>query len=308
MVLSGIDAADIDDDELVRAMVGDEARREIGAAAAAVVAAEADPEGVEPASPVAPDASPYLVISSVTARSGDEGSGLRNVSLTVSAGEILGVAGVAGNGQRELADVVAGALAPSSGSVAVGGVELPLGDPGAFRRAGVVDVPSDPVQEIVVPGLTVAEHAALWASTGAARRKYDRKSAGRRLAASEAATRLSMVDPARRLDQLSGGNVQRVVLALALQEHAQVLVVSYPTRGLDVVNTARTRDLLKEARDSGTAVLLVSEDLEELIQLSDRIAVLAHGRVAGVIASAAADRRTIGHLMTSGTADVEGAA
>jgi simple sugar transport system ATP-binding protein len=124
-----------------------------------------------------------------------------------------------------------------------------------------------------------------------------------------------MVDPGRRLDQLSGGNVQRVVLAMALQAPSRVLVVSYPTRGLDVVNTSRTRDLLREARDAGTAVLLISEDLDELIQLSDRIAVLAHGQVAGVLPRGEADRRTLGHLMTSGAPEahravgsIEGAA
>jgi simple sugar transport system ATP-binding protein len=312
MVLSGVAAAEIDDDALVGAMVGDEARREIGESATSDVVAE--PEAVKPLDVEhevarSAGAEPRMVLRGVAARSGDEGSGLRDVDLEVFAGEILGVAGVAGNGQRELADVAAGALVPLTGTVTVDGTELPLGDPGAFRRAGVVDVPSDPVQDVVVPGLTVAEHAALWASTGAVRRRYDRRVSGRRLAASEAATRLSMVDVGRRLDQLSGGNIQRVVLALALQEPSRVLVVSYPTRGLDVVNTARTRELLREAREAGAAVLLVSEDLDELIQLSDRIAVLAHGRVAGVVGGATADRRTIGHLMTSGAAsEMEGVA
>jgi simple sugar transport system ATP-binding protein len=314
MVLSGAAASEVDDEALVVAMVGEEAQREIGAAAVELVAAD-EPAASSQSVAEVPAGAARLVLRGVSARAGDEGSGLRGVDLAVSPGEILGVAGVAGNGQRELADVAVGALVPTTGDIAVDGVELRLGDPATFRRAGVVDVPSDPVQDVVVPGLTVAEHAALWASTGAARRRYERRSAGRRLATSDAATRLSMVDPGRRLDQLSGGNVQRVVLAMALQAPSRVLVVSYPTRGLDVVNTSRTRDLLREARDAGTAVLLISEDLDELIQLSDRIAVLAHGQVAGVLPRGEADRRTLGHLMTSGAPEahravgsIEGAA
>jgi simple sugar transport system ATP-binding protein len=295
-VLSGVPAADITDDELVRAMVGDEASAELAETVT-------DAGAVHPPAPGSPSSShtAVLVLDGVVARAGDEGSGLRGVDLTVCAGEIVGVAGVAGNGQRELAEVAAGVLAVTAGTVSVDGAQMTTGDPRAFRRAGVIDAPSDPIRDVVVPGLTVSEHAALWESTGRpSRLRFDRRGAGKRLAASAGAQSLRMVDPARQLGQLSGGNIQRVVLALAFQSPARVLVVSYPTRGLDVVNTARTRDLLRAAADAGSAVLLVSEDLDEVLELADRIAVLAHGRVAGVLPRSQADRAGLGHLMTSG--------
>ena len=101
----------------------------------------------------------------------------------------------------------------------------------------------------------------------------------------EAASRIGLpiAPPERRLDQLSGGDIQRVVLTLAFDEESSLLVVSYPTRGLDVRMTERTRGLLLEARAEGTAVVLVSEDLDELLALADRIVVLTHGRCAGIV-------------------------
>lgn len=102
----------------------------------------------------------------------------------------------------------------------------------------------------------------------------------------------------RRLGLLSGGNIQRVLLALAFGEHARLIVVSYPTRGLDVLTTERTRALLLEARAAGSAVLLISEDLDELLALSDRIAVLAHGACTGIVDAGTADRQSLGRLMT----------
>jgi ABC-type uncharacterized transport system ATPase subunit len=191
-------------------------------------------------------------------------------------------------------------VAAAQWEIRVQGALLRGGDPRAFRQAGVVSVPSDPIREFAVPGLTVAEHAALWASTGSRHRlRFDRRKSGSRLSTSTGAARLRMADSRRRLDQLSGGNIQRVVLALAFQEQCSVLSVSYPTRGLDVVNTARTRELLLEARADGAAVLLISEDLDELLALADQIAVFGHGRIAGVLPRKTATREAVGHLMTA---------
>ncbi len=124
------------------------------------------------------------------------------------------------------------------------------------------------------------------------------KGASTRLATKGDRLRLPLAPSGRRLDQLSGGNIQRVLLTLALGDDARVLVVSYPTRGLDVRTTEMTRSLLLSARQAGSAVVLISEDLDELMALSDRIIVLAHGRVSGEVAGEAADRRGLGQLMT----------
>jgi ABC-type uncharacterized transport system ATPase subunit len=281
VVLSDVPADDISDSDLVTAMVGE-----------TVVP-------VRNSGSVDESTTAVLQVRGVRLASLGGGPGLVSVDLEVRAGEIVGIAGVAGNGQRELTDVLTGGAKPDGGEIVVDGVTMTGRDPASFHAAGVVSVVADPVREFVVPGLTVAEHAALWASSRAGgRMSFDVKTAGRKLAADGARIGLRPADPSRQVDRLSGGNIQRVLLTLALGDDSRVLVVSYPTRGLDVLTTETTRSLLLMARDAGTAVVLVSEDLDELLALSDRIAVLAHGRIAGTVAGSAANRRDLGELMT----------
>ena len=285
VVLANVPTAGLTDDELVRAMVG---------------------ESVEPVrnTAEAEDRPVALELKAVSLTGTGGGPGLRLVDLQVHEGEILGVAGVAGNGQRELADATVGARAPDQGQVLVGGVAMTAKGPRDFRLAGVVTVAADPLREFVVPGLSVAEHAALWQAAGRdkGRLRFDVRGSAQELSSDAARCGLDIAAPSRRLALLSGGNIQRVLLSLALGQAAKVVVVSYPTRGLDVRMTQATRALLLAARNQGSAVLLISEDLDELLALSDRIAVLAHGRCAGVVDKAAADRRSLGHLMTAGAA------
>ncbi len=247
------------------------------------------------------DVSPTLELRNVSFAGVISGSGLRGVDLNVYPGEILGIAGVAGNGQRELADVMVGVANPDRGEVVLEGVTMDA-DPKAFRAGGVVSVAADPLREFVVPGLSVGEHAALWEATGhQGRLRFDTKKASRKLRDDSDRVGLVTAAPTRQLSLLSGGNIQRVVLALALGGVSKVVVVSYPTRGLDVLTTETTRMLLLEARDRGCAVVLISEDLDEILALSDRVAVLAHGRVSGVVLAREADRQSLGHLMTTET-------
>ncbi len=243
--------------------------------------------------------SPVLELRGVSLAGVATGSGLRDANLKIYAGEILGVAGVAGNGQRELADLMVGVAAPDSGDVTLNDVVMNA-DPRAFRESGVVSVAADPLREFVVPGLSVAEHAALWDATGTkGRLHFDSRKSAKKLRANSQRTGLKIADPGRQLSLLSGGNIQRVLLTLALDENAKVIVVSYPTRGLDVLTTETTRALLLEARERGCSVVLISEDLDEILALSDRIAVLAHGHVTGVVSASTADRQSLGHLMTA---------
>jgi simple sugar transport system ATP-binding protein len=283
VVLADRPAAELTDEELIRAMVGVDVE----------VVGNTSRDGTEKPA--------VLEVRGVSLQGISEGSGLRGVDLTVGAGEILGIAGVAGNGQRELADVASGSARPDTGQVIVDGRELPLNDPGAFRRAGVCAVAADPLREFVVPGLTIAEHTALWQAAGSGKIRFDRQQAPARIRSLAARAGLAVAAPDRRLDQLSGGNMQRVVLTLAFGEDSRALVVSFPTRGLDVLTAETTRGLLLAARQEGRAVLLVSEDLDELMALSDRIAVLAHGRVVGIVDAATTDRQTLGTMMTGGT-------
>jgi simple sugar transport system ATP-binding protein len=283
VVFADLPAADADDLALVRAMVGE-----------AVVPVENSHAGVGVDDAVLEARGLRLI--------GASGAGLRDLGLEVGRGEILGIAGVAGNGQRELVDVLTGSAVPDAGDVYVNGERL-RPDPRSFRAAGVLSVAADPLREFVVPGLTVGEHAALWDAASAGKRlRFDIRVAGRRLLHAAGHVGLAIAHPDRRLDRLSGGNIQRVLLALAFGEPATALVASYPTRGLDVRTAERTRALLLAARDAGTAIVLVSEDIDELLALSDRIAVLVHGHVHAVVGAADADRQSVGRLMTGAKA------
>jgi simple sugar transport system ATP-binding protein len=285
VVLSDVAADQVGHDELVVAMVGE--------SVTPVHNSHTTPEDLP---------EPSLLAEGLSLTGQGEGSGLRSVDFTVYPGEVLGFAGVAGNGQRELTDLLTGAARPDTGSLTINGVRMSNANPRTFREAGVVAVAADPLREFVVPGLTLAEHAALWEAAGSRKKyKFDIKGSRKRLAESGERLKLPLAPPDRKLSELSGGNIQRVLLTLALGEPAKVLVVSYPTRGLDVRTTEMTRSLLLTARSAGTAVVLISEDLDELMALSDRIAVLAHGSIAGELSGTSADRSTIGHLMTGGT-------
>jgi simple sugar transport system ATP-binding protein len=284
-IVTDTPAGDLSDEDLVTAMVG-----------VSVTPVHNEDAGADEGS-----TPPVLVAHDLRLKPVGDGSGLQGVDLSLAPGEILGVAGVAGNGQQELTDLLTGTAEGGSGEVSVDGVKLRLSDPKSFHAAGVVPVVADPVQQFVVPGLTVGEHAALWRSSASSKRlKFEFKAARRQLAEASDRVELRVAAADRRLSDLSGGNIQRVLLALALGEPSKVLVVSYPTRGLDVRTTEVTRALLLAAREAGTAVLLVSEDLDELLALSDRIAVLAKGRLAGIVPRAGATRQQLGQLMTGG--------
>lgn len=281
VVLHDTPASDLNDEELVEAMVGGTVIPVIN------VSVRSDDSAVA-----------MLKVQDLVIAGAGEGAGLQGITFDVAPGEILGVAGVAGNGQRELADVLTGAAIPQRGEVTVDGENMSLGVPAAFRSAGVLAVAADPLREFVVPGLSVAEHAALWAASGSEHSmRFDRKAAASRINADAQRIGLKIAGPERRLDQLSGGNIQRVLLTLAFGESSKILIVSYPTRGLDVRTTETTRSLLLAARQNGAGVILISEDLEEILSLSDRIMVLAHGRIAGIVDAASAERQTLGRLM-----------
>jgi len=293
-VLIDADPTTLSDSELVQAMVG--------RAVASLPAARARvPEPAETA----------LELRAVTVQHHREPPVLADVNLTVAAGELVGVAGVAGNGQRELYEVALGLLTPTSGEVRIAGEAV--GGSAAARlaiAAGATGVPEDPITDAVVPGLSVSEHVAL-TDLSSFRRGIgiDWKGVRRALAGLDEQTGLEVADARRVVATLSGGNIQRVMLVRALGGPAKLIVAAYPCRGLDVASTRRTQELLLEQRASGCGVLLISEDLDELLELSDRLAVLHAGRLAGIVDPAGADRYDIGRLMLEGHAPAsEGAA
>jgi simple sugar transport system ATP-binding protein len=229
---------------------------------------------------------------------------LHAVDLQLHAGEILGIAGVAGNGQRELAEVITGMRPRLSGSVTVAGIPLRGADPRHAIELGVAHVPEDRLGTGVAPSLTIADNLILKdyrrpPITTAGLIRYDRV----RVRAADLIERFDIkaASPQTPTRLLSGGNVQKVLLARELSGSPRVLVAASPTRGLDVAATESVRSLLLQAAARGVGVLLISEDLDEILTLADRIAVLYEGRVMGVVDRAQADVEELG-LMMAGSA------
>jgi ABC-type uncharacterized transport system ATPase subunit len=222
---------------------------------------------------------------------------LRCVSLDVAAGEILGVAGVSGNGQTELSQVLSGTLKPTAGRVSVDDQDLTFADPAQVSVAGVGRIPEDRHQG-VVGDLSVAENLALeyldsFVAAGVLDHRRIRKHAEQLIAEYQI-----KASPTDRIRTLSGGNMQKVILARALARDPQVVIASQPTRGLDVGATEYVRGKLLEQRDRGAAVLLLSEDLDEILALSDRIAVIYEGRIVGLLSAEEAEEERLGLLMS----------
>jgi simple sugar transport system ATP-binding protein len=232
---------------------------------------------------------------------------LRGVSFEVTAGEVLGVAGVSGNGQTELVDVLAGMRRPDAGSVTVGEIELAGASPSQVVAAGVGRIPEDRHASLV-PELSVAHNLVLERIDDfLVRGRLDERRIRRH--AEELIDRFAIrARPEDRVAILSGGNVQKVLLARVLSRDPRVVVVSQPTRGLDIGATEYVRSELLARRTAGAAVLLVSEDLDELLALADRLIVLYEGRIVGEMRTAEADPDRLGLLMAGRIGDHEGEA
>jgi general nucleoside transport system ATP-binding protein len=253
--------------------------------------------GVErPSDATAPSAEPILRITGLHATGANGLSALTDVSLTVGSGEILGVAGVSGNGQTELVEVLSGMRRPTGGSIAVDAVELAGADAAQMMQARVGRIPEDRHASLI-GDLSVAYNLVL-------ERLDDFRHRGR---IDEGAVRDHADELIKRFDirarpddpvaTLSGGNIQKVLLARVLSRDPRLIVVSQPTRGLDVGATEYVRSQLLARRAEGAAILLVSEDLDELLALSDRLVVLYEGRIVGEMVVADASLEHLGMLM-----------
>jgi simple sugar transport system ATP-binding protein len=245
---------------------------------------------------------PGMQLENVTAVGADGRSALRDVSIDVPAGQIVGIAAVAGNGQSGLADVLIGIGKLKAGKVSLGGTDMTHASPATRLEAGLSVVSEDPVLHGAVGPMSVGENFML------TRAKVDGKGRvlqPRRLAAAAKAlaARSPFPMPAitRTLETLSGGNVQRVVIVRELQAHCRFLLAYYPSRGLDVASARAVQQMIIDLRDQGTAILLVSEDFDELQALCDEVIVLHHGHVVGKFARGSVDPMRVGHLMTGGT-------
>lgn len=228
-----------------------------------------------------------------------------NVSFEVRAGEIVGIAGVSGNGQSELLETLAGITPPSEGLIRVNGTEIhpdaPL-DPHMLRKLGLAHVPEDRLRTGLVRNFQANESAILG--------YHDDPAYQRGVFLNHATIRADCDTQMARFDtrprdvnlktaNFSGGNQQKIVLARELKRGPSVLLVGQPTRGVDIGAIELIHQQLVQIRDQGSAVLLVSVELEEILSLADRILVMFEGRIVGEVQAAQADERTLGLMMAN---------
>lgn len=246
---------------------------------------------------------PSLEVREITVR-GDRGLvSVNELSATVHAREIVGVAGVAGNGQRELTEAIVGLRSVQSGRVTVGSDDMTGCSPRAMSEAGVGYLPEDRLGTALVSSGTVVENSILrnYRSPPILRRFGIHRSAARRFAQRLVDEgRVVVRDIDTPVAYMSGGNQQRLVARRECEAARQILVAENPTQGLDVRASQEVRGALLGLRDSGCGVLLVSEDLDEILAISDRILVIYDGVIVGEFSAETADRHQIGYLMGGG--------
>jgi ABC-type uncharacterized transport system ATPase subunit len=227
---------------------------------------------------------------------------VKGVSFALRAGEIVGIAGVAGNGQSELLEALAGIRAPSRGEIVLGGRDLVRAglDARARRRSGLAHVPEDRLRMGVVPSFSAQDNAILGYHDLPVYRRgplLDRAAILAGCARKMAAYDVRPPDPALRLASFSGGNQQKLVLAREIDSDPRVLLVGQPTRGVDIGAIEFIHRQLVALRDAGKALLLVSVELEEILGLADRILVMNSGEIVGEVDRAEATEEKLGLMM-----------
>ena len=273
---------------------------------------------LRPPAPRAPGA-PQIEARGLTVLDDRGLEAVRGVSLAVHAGEIVGIAGVAGNGQDELVECLAGLRPPAAGEVWIAGRRgwrgraparrAGAGGPRAAREhrgLGLAHVPSDRLRRGLVPGMTLAENLVLGLQRDPSLGRGPLLS--RSALTARALPLLSEYDvrppaPAARAGRLSGGNQQKLIAARELSRAVPAVLAAHPTRGVDLGALALIHRRLLAERDAGRAVLLMSSELSEILALSDRILVMFEGRVVHETRPAETDERTLGLTMTGRTAE-----
>ncbi|MBU1225637.1 MAG: ABC transporter ATP-binding protein [Actinobacteria bacterium] len=305
-VVDRVATADADAPSLAREMVGRDVTLRVGAAAIGTLAdtriideTEEHGHGGLP---------PVLQVTDARVKAGDGRVMLDGLSLDVYPGEVVGVAGVEGNGQTTLARTLASLIRLNSGKVLVEGAEVHSGKAGAMHRAGISVIPADRHHSGCIPEMSVAENLVLGSLE-----EYSRHGVldadAIRLRARDLIEEFDIHCPGcdTPLGELSGGNQQRVVLARSLSVRPKVLVAHQPTRGLDVGAIEYIGNRLRAAADEGIGVLLLSTDLGEIAALSDRILVAYRGRIIGEMTRADMDMERLGLLIGGSTAGEDAA-
>lgn len=255
-----------------------------------------------PRQPTSPAKEPaaLLALEDLSARDANSRRRLHAINLTVGAGEIVGIAGVEGNGQDLLAAVIAGLARPSSGRVLLTSRDITHASPRRRHDLGLAHIPEDRWMQALVPAMSLAENLLLrdYRSPAFARAGFLRRVAiDAHAAASLARFDVRGGGPATPAATLSGGNQQKVVLARELHGAPRVILAHNPVRGLDIAATRFVFDRLRAARDSGAAILLIHSDLDELLAVADRVVVMFAGEC---IVADAMDREHTSRLMLGG--------
>jgi general nucleoside transport system ATP-binding protein len=243
---------------------------------------------------------PVLELRTVDTRAQGSGISLQDINLKIYPGEIVGVAGVSGNGQKELCDVILGMETSVRGEKFLFGKNFTNQSVQAMRKNGVSFVPENPLLMASVPFMTVLENMALTNTARYARQGgFSMDWQAVRTDAEQTIKRLGFaVNFYTVARSLSGGNLQRMVILREMMHDPRLIVASYLTRGLDVQSTLAARQALLQARENGVGVLLISEDLDELFTLSDRLLVLYEGKIVGEFKPSETDIYSVGLLMT----------
>ena len=250
---------------------------------------------------------PVLEIRNLNVQDERDVEVVRNVSFQVRAGEILGIAGVQGNGQTELAEVLTGLRHAQSGEVLLDGIGMPFEQPRALTEAGMAHIPEDRQKHGLVLPYTIADNLVLCT--------YYKLPFAKGLQREEQAVLHNSVNLIERFDvrtpgplvpagNLSGGNQQKVIVARELSRPIKLLIANQPTRGLDVGSIEYIHNQIVKERDEGAAVLLISAELDEIISLADRIIVMYHGRIVAMREAGQVSKSELGLLMAGSEVEV----
>ncbi|NKN39756.1 ABC transporter ATP-binding protein [Agrobacterium sp. a22-2] len=243
---------------------------------------------------------PVLSLENVVARNDAGDVALHGIDLAIHAGEIVGIAGVAGNGQRELSQVLTGTRAVHSGRIVIDGEVVSRTNAADFVEHGIGHIPEDRLHSGLAPGLSITVNAVMreYGKPPVTSHGLYKPGAATALAKEIASVAdVAIPDFGMPIRNLSGGNQQRLVARREMRVASKILVAAYPSRGLDVGAINTMLRYIVELRNAGAGIVLISEELEELLNLSDRIAVLYEGRIMGIVDNHAVDIEEIGLMM-----------
>ena len=283
--------------EIVSKMIGDQDDQE----KEELLHVQAVFSGKEDTLPADIDDKPLLTAKAITIRDDYGRPIIYNASFCVSAGMILGVAGISGNGQRELTEMLYGIRPLSAGRLMLNGEDISHFSIRQRLDLGIRILSEDPIRDNLVPDYTVLEHMAIsgfpYKKKGPMIDWDDLKS---QMDECEEIKDLNVPDGSRKAEKLSGRNIQRMAFARAVIAHPKVFIASYPSRGLDIATVSAVHETLNRLKREGAAVIFISEDLNELFMMSDRLIVLSENSIFGSYKPSEFDSQMIGEVMLKG--------